>query len=302
MSQQALALGSAGAVKAISPLREMGAYEALWLEHGVTFKRLAEKFRSLEGSLPSSFVSESLAMDCAQKVLDRFAQKNVRQFGLRVHRAGDYPQKLRDATEPVELLYCRGYWDLVDTKCVAVVGTRNPTEAGIKRTKKLVRELVADGWTVVSGLATGVDTTAHATAIEAEGRTIAVIGTPISESYPPGNEELQERIAREFLVVSQVPVLRYGKQSPRGNRNWFPERNKTMSALTAATIIVEAGNTSGTLIQARAALAQKRKLFILDSCFRNPELTWPAKFAAKGAIRVQTYEQIRSALVDSKAD
>jgi len=280
----------------------MGAYEALWLEHGVTFKRLAEKFRSLEGSLPSSFVSESLAMDCAQKVLDRFAQKNVRQFGLRVHRAGDYPQKLRDATEPVELLYCRGYWDLVDTKCVAVVGTRNPTEAGIKRTKKLVRELVADGWTVVSGLATGVDTTAHATAIEAEGRTIAVIGTPISESYPPGNEELQERIAREFLVVSQVPVLRYGKQSPRGNRNWFPERNKTMSALTAATIIVEAGNTSGTLIQARAALAQKRKLFILDSCFRNPELTWPAKFAAKGAIRVQTYEQIRSALVDSKAD
>jgi DNA processing protein len=80
------------------------------------------------------------------------------------------------------------------------------------------------------------------------------------------------------------------------NRAFFPERNVTMSALTAATIIVEAGNTSGTLIQARAALKQGRKLFILDSCFRNPELTWPAAFAENGAVRVSSFADIRSTL------
>ena len=80
------------------------------------------------------------------------------------------------------------------------------------------------------------------------------------------------------------------------NRLFFPERNVTMSALTEATIIVEAGDTSGTLIQARAALHQGRKLFILDSCFRNPSISWPQKFADKGAIRVMDYDDIRQHL------
>jgi DNA processing protein len=85
-------------------------------------------------------------------------------------------------------------------------------------------------------------------------------------------------------------------QSPLQNRLFFPERNVTMSALTEATIIVEAGNTSGTLIQARAALHQKRKLFILDSCFRDPALTWPERLRKRGALRVRDYGEIRAAL------
>jgi DNA processing protein len=177
-----------------------------------------------------------------------------------------------------------------------VVGTRTPTQEGIARTRKLVKELVKDNFTVVSGLAAGIDTAVHRTAIDAGGRTIAVIGTPLSSSYPRDNVELQREIARDFLVISQVPVKRYERQDYRRNRLFFPERNITMSALTEATIIVEAGETSGTLIQARAALQQGRKLFILDSCFRNKRLNWPQKYAEEGAIRVMDYDDIRQHL------
>src|SRR5690606_36401077 len=110
--------------------------------------------------------------------------------------------------------------------------------------------------------------------------------------YPAQNDELQRTIADEFLLISQVPIVRYSRQTFRGNRLFFPERNITMSALTDATIIVEAGETSGTLIQARHALQQGRKLFILDNCFRNPALTWPQKFAERGAIRISEFEEI----------
>jgi DNA processing protein len=164
------------------------------------------------------------------------------------------------------------------------------------RTRRLVRALVDDGFTIVSGLATGIDSEAHKTAIEANGRTIAVIGTPLSHSYPKENAELQRHIGENFLIISQVPVKRYENQDYRRNRAFFPERNVTMSALTEATIIVEAGDTSGALIQARAALKQNRKLFILDNCFRNPNVTWPAKFAQKGAVRVKDYDDIRQHL------
>ena len=93
-----------------------------------------------------------------------------------------------------------------------------------------------------------------------------------------------------------MPVRRYEKQDYRLNRLFFPERNVTMSALTEATIIVEAGETSGTLIQARAALQQGRKLFILDSGFKNKALTWPQRFAEKGAVRVTDYDDIKEHL------
>ena len=160
----------------------------------------------------------------------------------------------------------------------------------------MVRELVKDGYTVVSGLAAGIDRVAHETAIEEGGRTIAVIGTPLSHAYPKANQELQRDIAKNFLVVSQVPVKRYESQDYRRNRSFFPERNVTMSALTEATVIVEASETSGTLIQARAAIKQGRKLFILDNCFQNSRLTWPQRFAQRGGIRVKEYDDIRERL------
>ncbi len=160
-----------------------------------------------------------------------------------------------------------------------------------------MRELVNDQFTIVSGLAEGVDTIAHETALAANGQTIAVIGTPLGQVYPKSNVALQKRIATDFLLISQVPVERYDAQNFKVNRFFFPERNKTMSALTEATIIIEAGETSGTLVQAREAIKQGRKLFILNSCFERGDLTWPARFEQEGAIRVRDYGDIRHELV-----
>ena len=183
-------------------------------------------------------------------------------------------------------------------RSIAIVGTRNPSDGGIRRTRKLVASLVQDDFTIVSGLAAGIDAVAHQSTIEHGGRTIAVLGTPLTRAYPKANAALQKEIAAKHLVISQVPIQRYERSpNPTANRHFFPARNVTMSALTDATVIVEAGETSGTLVQAHAALSQKRKLFILDSCFENPKLRWPHQFAERGAIRVRTYDDIRSELV-----
>jgi len=280
----------------VSPKLELGAYEVLWAKQGATFKTIADIFRKHPNSLPSDFVERSEAEGMGQKVFEMLNSAKIKSFGVRIHHAGEYPEKLRQAMHPVELLYYQGWWNLVETPSVAIVGSRKPSEAGIKRTVKLVKHLVKDNFTIVSGLAQGIDTTAHRTAIEEGGLTIAVIGTPISEVYPKENYDLQKLISSKYLLISQVPVFRYSQQIYTHNRLFFPERNKTMSALTAATIIVEASDTSGTLIQAQAALYQKRKLFILDSCFKRTDITWPARFEKLGAIRVSDYEDIKKHL------
>lgn len=285
--------------KSVSPLREMGAYEALWMNREASFKTLAEKFRDRPEALPTDFVSDETALRYADLALDIAAQRGVQQFSVRIHGAGEYPRKLRDARHPIELLYYRGWWNLVETRSVAVVGTREPSASGAQRAAKLASLLVNDGFTVVSGLARGIDTAALTAAIGKGGQVIAVIGTAICDYYPPENAQLQNEIAERFLLISQVPIVRSSRQRPHQNRMFFPERNITMSALTEATIIVEAGETSGTLTQARAAIQQGRKLFILDSCFQDPRLTWPRKFAAKGAIRVREYEDIKKHLAPS---
>lgn len=279
--------------KPVNTLTEIGAYEYLWQQPNTSTKKLAELFESHPGQLPSDLVDDAVAVKTAQEVIEHFSKKGIKRFGVRVNGTFDYPSRLRDATDPIEMLYFLGSWDLAEApRRVAVVGTRKVSPDGAARTRKLVRSLVEHDFTVVSGLAEGVDTIAHQTAIEAGGRTIAVIGTPISEVYPKENADLQRRIAEEYLVVSQVPVLRYKAQTWKGNRLFFPERNKTMSALTEATIIVEASETSGTLIQAQAAFDQGRKLFILDSNFTNPSITWPSRFEKRGAIRVRTFDDI----------
>jgi len=285
-------------LRAISPFHEMGAYEALWRQPKASFKSMAEQFSRHPGSVPSSFVSWDEAQECATWVKRRFDESHVGRFGVQIHGAGEYPNRLRDAAHPVELLYYQGWWDLINSRCIAVIGTRRPSREGLARTRRLVHSLAEDDFTIVSGLAAGIDREAHETALGSSGRTIAVIGTPLSHAYPEENRELQRYIAEQFLIVSQVPLRRYESQNYRQNRLFFPARNVTMSALTEATVIVEAGETSGTLIQARAALAQGRKLFVLDNCFRNSRLTWPERLARKGAIRVRDFNDIRRHLSD----
>ncbi|MYD78784.1 MAG: DNA-processing protein DprA [Gammaproteobacteria bacterium] len=281
----------------VSPFEEMGAYEHLWIQPRTTFKSLSSKFDQFPGSVPSDFVEDKEQVNkCAKIVRNRFTQFEIDWFGVQVHGAGEYPNKLKDARYPVALLYYRGWWDLTASRSIAVIGTRNPTRGGLTRARQVVRQLVENKLTVVSGLAAGIDTMAHKSAIEENGNTIAVIGTPLSYVYPKENSELQNHLAKYLLVISQIPLMRYESQDYRYNRTFFPDRNVTMSALTEATIIIEAGETSGTLFQARAAVNQKRKLFILDSCFRNIHITWPEKFEKLGAIRVRDYDDIANHL------
>jgi len=284
----------------VSPFRELGAYEALWTEKSASFKTIADKLATHPGSLPSDFVPKDEALRYAEMVRSILADAGVQRFGIRVKGAGEYPEALQRADHPLAVLYFQGWWDLIASKSVAVVGTREPSDEGKARARKLVRSLVRDQFTVVSGLAKGIDTEVHKTAIGEGGRTIAVIGTPLNLRYPKQNTDLQDQIAKDHLVLSQVPVVRYGQSpNPTANRFFFVERNITMSALTLATVIIEAGETSGTLVQARHALRQGKKLFILDNNFRNPALTWPAKFEEQGAIRIQEYEDIRKHLSDA---
>jgi len=297
-SSSADLLGTARLSGTIEPLREMAAWEALWSEHGASVKTIAERFRAEPGRLPSELVS-AIVVDETTSWIRESVLGGKRPFRpkIRLHGQGDYPEKLRDAVYPVELLYYLGDWSLAFTPSVAVVGARKVSEDGKRRCSKLVRALVDEGYTIVSGLAAGVDAVAHRTCIEQGGRTIAVLGTPLNKVYPSEHRALQTRIAAEHLLVSQVPFKRYGEQHYRVNsRTFFPERNVTMSALSDATVIVEASETSGTLHQARAAIRQGRKLFILNSCFEHPALTWPARFEKQGAIRVQGVEDVLRAL------
>jgi DNA processing protein len=169
-------------------------------------------------------------------------------------------------------LYYSGNLSLLKRPCVAIVGTRQISEDGIRRTRRLTRELVEAGVVIVSGLAAGVDSVAHTTAIECAGDTIAVIGTPLSKAYPAENARLQETIYREHLLISQfAPGTKTFKSS-------FPQRNRLMAVMTDATVVTEASDTSGTLHQAAECTNLRRWLFIAKSVVDDPSLTWPAKF------------------------
>jgi len=286
--------------RAVSPECELGAYEALWARRDTGFKSIAEAFGTHPGANPSDFVPKAETEKYSRVALASIRNGGIQHFGVRIHGTADYPARLRDADHPVGLLYFQGNWELANTRCVAVIGTREPSVEGKLRAAKIARLLVADGFTLVSGLARGIDTVAHTTAIEAGGRTIAVLGTPITKYYPPENRALQRHIAKEHLVISQVPIVQYSQQDVNANSDFFPARNATMSALTEATIIVEAGERSGALVQARHALKQKRKLFILQSCCQHPSLHWPETFAKLGAIPVSDYDDIRRHLAGAR--
>jgi DNA processing protein len=281
-----------------SPFEEFVAYEALWDQEDATVKNISQKFRHYHFAWPSKLLPEENKNDLLATYKKKITKIFDSHFSFEICFAGEFefPKKLLEVSHPSPLFYYQGDLSLLSTPTVSVVGTRSPSPEGIKRTQKLVTSLIKDGYTIMSGLARGIDTAAHQTAIEKGGKTVAIIGTPITECYPKENSILQEKIAKYFLVISQVPFLKYQKQDFRQNRFFFPERNKVMSALSQATIIVEAGETSGTLIQAKEAFKQGRKVFILDSCFKNTTLTWPAKLESQGAIRVKEYEDIQRVL------
>ncbi len=212
------------------------------------------------------------------------ASVSVRGGGSQIDGRGEDPQAVLGRLNDLERLHLPERLFLAGDRTllqrrprVSVVGARKASPVGLRRAGDLASELAAHQIIVVSGLAAGVDTAAHQATIAAGGRTIAVIGTPLNRYYPPENRELQERIAREHLVVSQYPV---GHPTRKGN---FPRRNRTMALIVDASVIVEAGETSGSLSQGWEALRLNRDLFILESIVKRPDLTWPRKMIDYGA-------------------
>lgn len=170
-----------------------------------------------------------------------------------------FPPNLLAVHDRPPIVFIAGRLTPQDANAVAVVGARKATQSGIRCATEIAQHLVQAGYTVLSGLATGIDTAAHTAALAASGRTVAVIGTGLARAYPPENQALQRRIAGQCAVISQ-----FWPDAPPSKRT-FPMRNAVMSGIALGTVVVEASETSGARTQARLALAQGRPVFLTNT-------------------------------------
>lgn len=176
----------------------------------------------------------------------------------------------------------------------AVIGSRKASLEGLNTAVEITKTLVKADIVVVSGLAEGIDTSAHKTAIAERGKTIAVLGTPLNRVYPRKNRQLQEVIMRHHLAISQFPV-----GYPIQPKN-FVMRNRLMALISDASIIVEATDSSGSLHQGWEALRLGRPLFIWSSILKDRSLRWPKKMLEYGALELSDPEEILD-FIPSKA-
>ncbi len=190
----------------------------------------------------------------------------------------DYPTNLRLIYNLPPFLFVRGRLRRGDAKSVAVVGTRNASEEGLRRAAKLAGLLAEQKVAVLSGLARGIDTAAHEATLAAGGRTIAVIGTGILRTYPAENAELAERILERGAIVSQF----WPDQAP--TRYTFPRRNVVTSGMSQGTVVIEASSTSGAKMQARLALEHGKQVFLISTLVTDQP--WARKYLARGAVEV----------------
>lgn len=191
--------------------------------------------------------------------------------------AEDYPVNLRSIHNRPPFLLVRGEVRAEDERSIAVVGTRRPSAAGLDTARSVTAGLVSAGYTVVSGLAEGIDGAAHETALELGGRTIAVVGTGLRRTYPASHAALERRIAEAGAVVSQ-----FWPDAPP-TRTSFPRRNITMSGLALATVVIEATARSGAKMQARFALEHGRRVFLHRSLLEH---SWAREYAARPGAQV----------------
>jgi DNA processing protein len=216
---------------------------------------------------------------------------------------GYSPEELLGPLNPQEQLYApkeifvAGHADwLRQQPKVAVVGAREASPEGLRRAAKLARILVEHRAIVVTGLAEGIDAAAHAAAIDAGGRTVAVIGTPLSDTYPAKHLALQERLVRDHLVVSQ-----FAEGYPTTRKN-FPLRNRTMALICDASVIVEASDGSGSLSQGWEALRLGRPLFLMASILEQQDLSWPRTMLDYGAMILRQPEELLAQLPEAVDD
>ena len=201
-----------------------------------------------------------------------------------------YPQALLETADPPPLLYCVGRIELLNRAGLAIVGSRNATTQGARNAQAFARSLSDAGLAIVSGLALGIDTAAHRGGLEGQGSTIAVLGTGVDLSYPPGNKELAREIAEQGLLVSEFAL-----GAPPAKQN-FPRRNRIISGLARGTLVVEAALSSGSLITARSALEQGREVFAIPGSIHSPLSKGCHHLIKSGAKLVESADDVLSEL------
>lgn len=223
--------------------------------------------------------------------LDR-VMEGIEKQGIQVLTWEDegYPSRLKEIDQPPPVLYVRGEYLPEDLFAVAIVGTRRVTAYGRQVTEELAAYLGANGLTVVSGLARGVDALAHTAVMQAGGRTLAVLGSGVDRIYPPEHRLLSEKIMERGAIISD-----YAPGTPPDASN-FPPRNRIISGLSLAVVVVEAGETSGALITAEFAAGQGREVFAVPGNILAPQSKGTNRLIQQGAQPLLTPQDLMQAL------
>ncbi|HKY07318.1 MAG TPA: DNA-processing protein DprA [Candidatus Binatia bacterium] len=235
---------------------------------GVGFKKLASSFANPTEAFGASSAMlaqvEGLQRDAIDGLINFSGWGDIDEELRRVRAAGisvvpftapDYPARLRMIADPPAVLYIKGALTAQDERAIAIVGSRSASDYGRRVARDLARGLAEFGFTVVSGMARGIDGAAHESALKTGGRTIAVLGSGVERPYPPEHEGLYRRIADNGAVVSEFPI---GTRPMAFN---FPARNRLISGFSLGVVVVEATEKSGSLITAALALEQGREVF-----------------------------------------
>jgi DNA processing protein len=201
-----------------------------------------------------------------------------------------FPRLLKEIPDPPNVLFVRGKIQPRDALAVAIVGTRSASQYGRTQAGRFARSLARAGLSIVSGLARGIDAAAHQGALDTEGRTIAVLSSGVSEIFPPEHEPLAGSIAATGALISEMPP------GTRPKRGMFPRRNRLISGLCLATLVIEAGERSGALITARLAGEQGREVFALPGLVTSPNARGCHQLIRDGAVLVQDPLEVLEAL------
>ena len=268
----------------------------------ITFRKLMRRFGSPEHVLSASRDELESIEGLSHKVINEIITFPWRTFAeeelLRARSSGvtivtmespAYPEVLRKTSDPPLYLYVRGELPGHTEEGIALVGTRRPSNYGLTVTHRLAYELASAGLFVVSGMARGIDTQAHKSALAAHGRTVAVLGSGIDVAYPSENRGLMSQIASSGAVISENP---FGTK-PEGG--YFPARNRIISGLSRGTVIIEAAEDSGSLITADYALKQGRQLFAVPGTIVSQNSRGTNSLIKRGARLVEGTDDILEA-------
>ena len=251
------------------------------------------------GADPASLAQAGLGAKVIERVLAARQKVDLDQVWARIESQGikvltwqdeDYPSRLKEIDQPPPVMYIRGEYLPDDLFAVAIVGTRRVTPYGRQITEELSAFLASNGITVVSGLARGVDAIAHQTSLKAGGRTIGVLGSGVDKIYPPEHVKLAAQMMERGAVISD-----YAPGTPPDASN-FPPRNRIISALSLAVVVIEAGETSGALITAGFAAEQGREVFAVPGSILAPQSKGTNKLIQNGALPLLSVNDLMQAL------